>query len=287
VLPRAARSLLIAGCRSRDLSVRAPSMRRRSGVRAAVRRTRRAAMEGPIAPLPRQGPRRRGELRGGGRGRTAGAPGSGTRRRGSSRRGCRGGAARARLVRGRGRQRALRQRCDERAPSRVHLEALGFAVQDATGIDFRDLASRRTSWSDRCSAARAVVRLHRVRPRASPGVSGVDWHPGKGVIGMCVVEGRDIGYDISELDADIAGTTREHWAALSDDERLGPHLRRVAAPAGEVRGRRGHPGRPRAVRPFQHGRLRRARRPGRSDRRACSPTRCAPAAECCDESSSG
>jgi hypothetical protein len=115
------------------------------------------------------------------------------------------------------------QRSDERRTKVAFiLEALGFAVQDATGIDFRDLGlAAYVLERPLFRRQERLVRLHRVRPRASPGVSGVDWHPGKGVIGMCVVEGRDIGYDISELDADIAGTTREHWAALSDDERLG------------------------------------------------------------------
>lgn len=102
------------------------------------------------------------------------------------------------------------------------LQALGFAVQDTTGIDFRDLGLaayvvERPLWRRHPR----LVRLHRVRPRTSPGVSGVAWEPGKGVIGMCVTEGRDVGYDLAEFDADLAGITREEWDALDPDERLG------------------------------------------------------------------
>ena len=111
---------------------------------------------------------------------------------------------------------------DRREKVAFILEALGFGVQDVTGIDFRDLGlAAYVLQRPLLRREERLVRLHRVRPRASPGVSGVDWQSGKGVIGMCVVEGRDIGYDVSELDADIAGTSREQWAALPDDERLG------------------------------------------------------------------
>jgi hypothetical protein len=49
----------------------------------------------------------------------------------------------------------------------------------------------------------------------------VVWRPGKGVIGLCVVEGRDIGFDVSELDARLAGVTRAEWSTLPEDARLG------------------------------------------------------------------
>ncbi len=111
---------------------------------------------------------------------------------------------------------------ERRAKVAYLLEALGWAIQDATGIDLRDLGLA-AYVIDRPLLRRQqrLRRLHRLRPRATPGVSGVTWRPGKGVIGMCVVEGRDIGYDVSALDRDLEGVSAAEWAQLAADDRLG------------------------------------------------------------------
>jgi hypothetical protein len=115
-----------------------------------------------------------------------------------------------------------RRGAERRAKVAFLLEALGFAVQDATGVDYRDLGlAAYVVEREPLRLRKRLARLHRVRPRTSPGVSGVVWRPGKGVIGLCVVEGRDIGFDVSELDARLAGVTRAEWPTLPEDARLG------------------------------------------------------------------
>jgi hypothetical protein len=115
-----------------------------------------------------------------------------------------------------------RKSAAQRAKVAFLLEALGFGVQDATGVDYRDLGlAAYVVERQSLRLRKRLVRLHRVRPRTSPGVSGVVWTPGKGVIGMCVLEGRDIGFDVSDLDARLAGVTREEWPSLPPDARLG------------------------------------------------------------------
>ncbi len=115
-----------------------------------------------------------------------------------------------------------RRSAERQAKIAFLLQALGFAVQDATGVDYRDLGSAAYVLErGLLRRRRRLRRLHRVRPRTSPGVSGVQWAPGKGVIGLCVDEGRDIGFDVSELDARLGDVGEQEWPTLPEDARLG------------------------------------------------------------------
>lgn len=103
------------------------------------------------------------------------------------------------------------------------LRALAFDLQDATGLDVRDLSlgvylRRRAIW---VPWRERLVRIHRERATSRPVTSGVRWSPGKGVVGRCVAEGQDIGVDLTELDASISEVSREKWATIDPELRLG------------------------------------------------------------------
>ena len=116
-----------------------------------------------------------------------------------------------------------RQRGDALAGhARAILVPLAFVLQDMTGIDVRDqgLAAyvvRRVWW---WPSRRRLVRIYRERPRLSS-ASGVEWRPGVGVIGRCVVLGQDVCVDIASLDDLLTGVTAAEWSTLDEDVTLG------------------------------------------------------------------
>src|SRR5680860_337160 len=95
----------------------------------------------------------------------------------------------------------------------VTLTGTAWAIVDAAGIDFRDLglAAYRVEriwwqpWQQR------LRRVHRIRARFRPAASGIDWAPGKGVIGACVVQGQVVAQDIRAIYDAIGECTEEEW----------------------------------------------------------------------------
>jgi hypothetical protein len=103
------------------------------------------------------------------------------------------------------------------------LRALAFDLQDAVGLDVRELGVsayvlRRevfAPWRLR------LARLHRERPAWSRATAGVHWRPGKGVVGRCVAEGKDVAVDLIVLDKALRDVTRRQWSSTDAELRLG------------------------------------------------------------------
>lgn len=103
------------------------------------------------------------------------------------------------------------------------LRALAFDVQDATGIDVRELgvsayAVRRSRWTP---WRHELVRLHRERAAWGRASAGIRWRPGKGVLGRCVAQSKDVAVDLAALDLALAGVMRKQWPSLNEEQRLG------------------------------------------------------------------
>jgi hypothetical protein len=118
-----------------------------------------------------------------------------------------------------------RSRRSESAREKVSfvLRALAFDLQDAAGLDVRDLGvsayelrrRRLPPWSP------VLVRRHRERATASTTAGGVRWRPGKGVVGRCVAEGQEVCVDLAALDRRLSSVGQSGWSTLDPDDRLG------------------------------------------------------------------
>jgi hypothetical protein len=103
------------------------------------------------------------------------------------------------------------------------LRALAFDLQDATGIDVRELGvsayvRRRSRW---CPWREELVRLHRERAVWCRATAGIRWRPGKGVVGRCVAQSKDVAVDLAALDMSLGAVTREQWPSVDPKLRLG------------------------------------------------------------------
>jgi hypothetical protein len=119
------------------------------------------------------------------------------------------------------------------------LRALAFDLQDAAGLDVRDLGvsayelrrRRLPPWTP------VLVRLHRERATACTTAGGVRWRPGKGVVGRCVAEGKELCVDLAALDHRLGGVGQLVWNNLEPDDQLGlswREYRRVRGKYGVV-----------------------------------------------------
>ena len=90
-------------------------------------------------------------------------------------------------------------------------------------LDYRDLgiaayrADKVWWWPGRTR----LRRMYRVRASRRQVSSDVDWRPGKGVIGTCVVRGEVVASDLAQLYRDLGSPTRAEWPRLPEDVRLG------------------------------------------------------------------
>ena len=111
-------------------------------------------------------------------------------------------------------QRASARQEQRRDKLRALLQPVALRVQDLTGIDVRDLglaayAVRRFGWWVWPWQPR-LRRMYRVRPKIAA-VSRVDWRPGKGVMGSCVVRGQDVAEDVAALEDLLKNETAGTW----------------------------------------------------------------------------
>jgi hypothetical protein len=107
---------------------------------------------------------------------------------------------------------------------RYAVRQLAFSIAETTMIDVRDLGlavyvvrrSRLLPWR------RRLDRVLRERSVRRPSVSRVVWRPGKGVIGRCVANGRDVAQDVGADMARWRGVSRQEWESrVPDDVRAG------------------------------------------------------------------
>lgn len=95
------------------------------------------------------------------------------------------------------------------------LRTLAFTIQDLTDLDARELGlAVYVQRADRWPPFGRSVHLHRLaRDRAArrPNASGVVWRPGKGVVGVCVASGQEVGLDIESDTAPFAGVAESDW----------------------------------------------------------------------------
>ncbi len=106
------------------------------------------------------------------------------------------------------------------------LRTLAFTVQDLTDIDVRELGlavyvRRPDRWRPALAHRSAppvlagrdhLHRLARDRAARRPNASGVVWRPGKGVVGVCVDTGAEVGADVEADTAPYADVGRAGWA---------------------------------------------------------------------------
>ncbi|KGH46616.1 hypothetical protein IN07_11460 [Modestobacter caceresii] len=84
---------------------------------------------------------------------------------------------------------------------------------------------------------RVLSRLDRHRATERIDTSRTVWTPGKGIIGLCVRDGRMIYADVKDLWAPLVGCTPEQWAAADEGTRMGfthTEFKRRAAKAAVV-----------------------------------------------------
>ena len=88
-----------------------------------------------------------------------------------------------------------------------------YAIQDLTLIDVRDLGLavyllRRDRWRP---WLKVLHRVYRLRAARRPAVSGINWRPGKGVIGLCVESRNAVGQDVGADEAPWLNASRDDW----------------------------------------------------------------------------
>jgi len=103
------------------------------------------------------------------------------------------------------------------------LRVAGFAIQDLTGIDIRELGLaayvlRRSPLPPR---REILARVHRERAARRPAASGIVWRPGMGVIGECVRSQEAVGQDVGADQAPYAEIDRARWAGVPDHVKAG------------------------------------------------------------------
>jgi hypothetical protein len=103
------------------------------------------------------------------------------------------------------------------------LKAALLDIVESTGLDWRRLGVHaflvRRTW--RHPFRGVLRRVGRERLSSSPPASGIEWTRGKGALGRCWAEMRDVGVNLEVEWGSLRGSSRKDWEEASDEVKYG------------------------------------------------------------------